>query len=118
MSEPLKNPFDLLLDQIRQVVAEEIAKALQNGGGHAQEKGDYLTPEQAAKMRVFAKGDLCDYCKKVEAILVIKKGFEPEILACGRCAIESETDSRLKRSIRLTVEKLERAGKNERARKR
>jgi hypothetical protein len=50
MSEPLKNPFDLLLDQIRQVVAEEIAKALQNGGGHAQEKGDYLTPEQAAKI--------------------------------------------------------------------
>jgi hypothetical protein len=29
MSEPVKNPFDLLLDQIRVVVAEEIAKALE-----------------------------------------------------------------------------------------
>jgi excisionase family DNA binding protein len=28
MSEPAKNPFDLLLDQIRAVVAEEIGKAL------------------------------------------------------------------------------------------
>jgi hypothetical protein len=28
MSEPTKNPFDLLLDQIRAVVREEIAKAL------------------------------------------------------------------------------------------
>jgi excisionase family DNA binding protein len=28
MSEPTKNPFDLLLDQIRAVVAEEISKAL------------------------------------------------------------------------------------------
>jgi hypothetical protein len=28
MSEPTKNPFDLLLDQIRQVVAEEISRAL------------------------------------------------------------------------------------------
>jgi hypothetical protein len=29
MSEPAKNPFDLLVDQIRLVVAEEIAKALE-----------------------------------------------------------------------------------------
>lgn len=28
MSDPSKNPFDLLLDQIRAVIAEEIAKAL------------------------------------------------------------------------------------------
>jgi transcriptional regulator with XRE-family HTH domain len=28
MSDPAKNPFDLLLDQIRIVVAEEVAKAL------------------------------------------------------------------------------------------
>jgi|SRR6516162_4748833 hypothetical protein len=32
MSEPAKNPFDLLLEQIRQVVAEEIAKALEKRG--------------------------------------------------------------------------------------
>jgi len=29
MSDPTKSPFDLLLDQIRAVVAEEIAKALE-----------------------------------------------------------------------------------------
>jgi len=28
MSEPAKNPFDLLLDQIRAVVAEEVVKAV------------------------------------------------------------------------------------------
>jgi excisionase family DNA binding protein len=28
MSDPVKNPFDLLIDQIRVVVAEEISKAL------------------------------------------------------------------------------------------
>lgn len=28
MSEPVKNPFDLLVDQIRTVVAEEVAKAV------------------------------------------------------------------------------------------
>jgi excisionase family DNA binding protein len=28
MTEPIKNPFDLLLDSIRRVVAEEIAKAV------------------------------------------------------------------------------------------
>ena len=28
MSEPVKNPFDLLVDQIRQVVREEIQAAL------------------------------------------------------------------------------------------
>jgi len=49
VSEPIKNPFDLLLDQIRRVVAEEIAKALSNNGQPA-EKGNYLTPEEAAKI--------------------------------------------------------------------
>ena len=31
MSEPVKNPFDQILDAIRVIVAEEIAKALDNG---------------------------------------------------------------------------------------
>jgi hypothetical protein len=49
MSEPAKQDlFALLLDQIREVVREEIAAALSNG--NAQERGDYLTPEQAAKI--------------------------------------------------------------------
>jgi predicted DNA-binding transcriptional regulator AlpA len=51
MSEPTKNPFELLLDAfretIRSVVREELAAL---NGSHAQEKGDYLTPEQAAKI--------------------------------------------------------------------
>jgi hypothetical protein len=46
MSEP-KNPFDLLLDQIRAVVREEIASALSNGVGHPIEKEKLLTPEEA-----------------------------------------------------------------------
>ena len=50
MSEPAKNPFDLLVDQIREVVREEVAAVLANGNGRTEEKGDYLTPEQAAKI--------------------------------------------------------------------
>ena len=30
MNDPIKNPFDLLVEQIRQVIAEEIAKALKD----------------------------------------------------------------------------------------
>jgi hypothetical protein len=45
MSEPAKNPFDLLLEQIRQVVREEIAAAM-NGNGA---KSELLTPEQLAE---------------------------------------------------------------------
>src|SRR5262249_7163803 len=49
MREPLKSPFDLLVEQIRQVVAEEIAKALSNGRP-VEEKGNCLTPEEAANI--------------------------------------------------------------------
>jgi len=41
-----KNPFDLLLDQIRAVVREEISKA-GNGHSHADK---LLTPEETAKL--------------------------------------------------------------------
>lgn len=41
-----KNPFDLLLDQIRAVVREEI-KAATNGNGHVDK---LLTPDEAAEI--------------------------------------------------------------------
>jgi hypothetical protein len=44
MNEPAKNPFDLLVDQIRVVVREEIAAALSNGAEHPAEKDKLLTP--------------------------------------------------------------------------
>lgn len=46
MSEPAKNPFDLLLDQIRAVVREEIKSA--NGAGAKTDR--LLDPEEAAKV--------------------------------------------------------------------
>lgn len=48
MSEPEKtpNPFDLLLDQIRAVVREEV-KAAANGNGHSP---TLLSAQQAAKL--------------------------------------------------------------------
>jgi hypothetical protein len=47
MNEPAKNPFDLLIDQIRAVVREEI-KAAANGHSPA-----LLTPEDlASKMKI------------------------------------------------------------------
>jgi len=47
MTEPAKNPspFDLLIDQIRAVVREEIKAAL-NGNGHAKQ---LLTPKELAE---------------------------------------------------------------------
>jgi hypothetical protein len=48
-TEPVKSPFDFFLDQIRQVVREEIAAALSNGRP-PDEKGNYLTPQEAAKI--------------------------------------------------------------------
>jgi predicted DNA-binding transcriptional regulator AlpA len=51
MSDPTKNPFDLLLDQIRAVVREEIALALSNGADRpAAEKERLLTPDEAAAL--------------------------------------------------------------------
>ena len=46
VSEPAKNPFDLLLDQIRTVVREEIKAA--NGAGGKTDK--LLDPAAAAKL--------------------------------------------------------------------
>ena len=46
MSEPAKTPFDLLLDQIRAVVREEIKSA--NGAGGKNDK--LLNPEETAKL--------------------------------------------------------------------
>jgi predicted DNA-binding transcriptional regulator AlpA len=46
MSEPVKTPFDLLLDQIRVVVREEIKSA--NGAGAKTDR--LLDPEEAAKL--------------------------------------------------------------------
>jgi len=46
LSEP--SPFDLLLDQIRAVVREEIALAM-NGNGHAKQ---LLTPQELAEKLV------------------------------------------------------------------
>ena len=49
MSESAKNPFDLLLEQFRAIVREEIAAALvMNGAEHSAEKHRLLTPEDAA----------------------------------------------------------------------
>jgi hypothetical protein len=49
MSEPAKNPFDLLLDQIRLVVAEEIAKALNE---RKPAKLNFSTKEAAEMLNV------------------------------------------------------------------
>jgi predicted DNA-binding transcriptional regulator AlpA len=62
MSEPAKNPFDLLLDQIREVVREEI-KAASNG---TAVKGDrLLDPEEAAKLLSVSEDWLYHHAKKL-----------------------------------------------------
>lgn len=49
MSEPAKNPFDLLLDQIRAVVREEIKAAIGNGKQTVTEK-EWLRADQLADL--------------------------------------------------------------------
>jgi predicted DNA-binding transcriptional regulator AlpA len=62
MTESAKNPFDLLLDQIRDVVREEI-KAASNG---TAVKGDrLLDPEEAAKLLSVSEDWLYHNAKKL-----------------------------------------------------
>ncbi len=49
MTEP-SNAFDILLEQIRQIVREEITAALQHGNENPSGKDTLLTPEQAAQL--------------------------------------------------------------------
>jgi len=49
MSELDKNPFDVLLEQIRRVVREEVQTALSENA-HAVEKDRLLTPQEAAEI--------------------------------------------------------------------
>lgn len=51
MSEPVKNPFDLLLDQIRTVVREEVAAALDK---KQPAKLQYTLEEAAHRLNVKA----------------------------------------------------------------
>jgi Helix-turn-helix domain len=50
MTEPPKNPFDMLLDQIREVVREEIQSltAELNGNSHSTSKREWLKAEELA----------------------------------------------------------------------
>jgi len=50
VSEPEKDPFGVLLEQIRQIVREEIGAAFQNGTAHTPEKDRLLTPKEAAEI--------------------------------------------------------------------
>jgi len=57
MSDPAKNPFDLLLEQFRQIVREELA-ASGNGNGH-----DLLTAEELAAALKINKATVYDWVK-------------------------------------------------------
>jgi predicted DNA-binding transcriptional regulator AlpA len=45
-----KMVVQLTVTELRQLIAQEIAAALQNGGGYAPEKDRLLTPEEAAEI--------------------------------------------------------------------
>ncbi len=50
MSDSSKNPFHLLLDEIRVIVRQEITAALTYGIAQSTEKDNLLTVEQAAQI--------------------------------------------------------------------
>jgi excisionase family DNA binding protein len=57
MSEPAKNPFDLLLDQIRAVVREELAAV--NGNGHQS----LMTADELAEALKVNKATVYEWVK-------------------------------------------------------
>jgi predicted DNA-binding transcriptional regulator AlpA len=73
MSDAAKNPFDLLVDQIRAVVREEIAAALSNGDHPAPEKERLLTPDEAAAMIGVDKKWLYRHSKQLPFIRRLSK---------------------------------------------
>jgi excisionase family DNA binding protein len=50
MTEPSKNPFDVLLEQIRQVVREEVTMAMQSSAPNVSQQDTLLTTEKAAEL--------------------------------------------------------------------
>ena len=64
MSEPVKNPFDLLLESIRQVVREEIQATLSSNGRPAEESR-LLTPEEACEILHVNKAWLFRHSKRL-----------------------------------------------------
>jgi len=48
MSDPTTDPFDILIEQIRQVVREEIASAHHGGTWNSTDKDTLLSPEETA----------------------------------------------------------------------
>jgi len=73
MTEPVKNPFDQLLDAIRVVVREEIQAALANGDHPAAEKEKLLTPNEAATMIGVDKKWLYRHSKQLPFIRRLSK---------------------------------------------
>jgi len=50
MSEPAKNPFDMLLDQIREVVRQELKAVLQNSNGKAAAEKEWMKAKELAEL--------------------------------------------------------------------
>ena len=82
MAEPVKNPFDMLVEQIRAAVREEISAASNgNGNGHSP---TLLSAEKAAKLFDVPKSWISEAARRGE-IPSVRLGhyvrFKPEDLA-------------------------------------
>lgn len=65
VSEAANNLFDVLLDQIRQIVREEITMALRNGEATMSQRDTLLTTEQAAGLMGVNRKWLCRHAAKL-----------------------------------------------------
>ena len=50
MSEPAKNPFDMLLDQIREVVRQELKAVLQYSNGKSAAEKEWMKAKELAEL--------------------------------------------------------------------
>jgi predicted DNA-binding transcriptional regulator AlpA len=94
LSDPVtKSPFDLLVDQIRAVIREEIKAA--NGGGGA--KGDrLLDPAEAAKLLAVSEDWLYHHAKR----LPFTRKLGPRLLRFSYLEMVKWMESKKFRSIK------------------
>jgi len=89
MSEPVKNPFDALLDAFRQIVREEIAALKTELNHHSPAKRIGLKPMKPHSCTVCRRPGL-----KREAVLAISLGPNPADTCSSRGAMSRNTSKR------------------------
>jgi len=87
MSEPAKNPFDMLLDQIREVVRQELKAVLQNSNGKSAAEKEWMKAKELAELYGLPRtwfeergraGEICSALLEGHLWLILDRSFGPK----------------------------------------